>query len=92
MKSLENYLANLVSGERARTLLGPLVGAYELRLADAHMPKSELADAFKLARVDPTNEPLAQGFWLLASVVQALIDIYNVLADHPITADHQAEA
>lgn len=81
LKSLENYLATRVSAEHAHMLVGPLAGAYDLRLADAHMPKAELADAYKLARVDPDASPLTQGFWLLASVVQALIDIHHVLAD-----------
>ena len=82
MKSLENYLATRVSAEEARAAsLGAFAGAYDLRLADAHMPKAELADAFKLAHVDPDAPPLAQGFQLLASVVQALLDIHQVVAD-----------
>ena len=79
LKSLENYLATLVGPDRARKMTGPLAGAYDLRLADAHMPKTELADAFKLARVDSDALPLQQGFLLIASVVQALIDIDRVM-------------
>jgi hypothetical protein len=81
LKSLENYLATRVSVERARALVGPLAGAYDLRLADAHMPKAELVDAYKLARVNPNTPALAQGFWLMASVTQALMDIYRVMID-----------
>lgn len=83
LKSLENFLAKLVPAAHARELVGPLAGAYDLRLADAHMPKGELADAYKLARVPVNVPPLEQGFWLLASVVQALIDIYRVMPNAP---------
>lgn len=81
LKSLENYLAARKSAGQARALLGPLAGAYDLRLADAHMPKAKLDDAFKLARVDPDAPPFVQGFSLLASVVQALLDIHQVVKD-----------
>ncbi|PKQ06791.1 MAG: hypothetical protein CVT73_09520 [Alphaproteobacteria bacterium HGW-Alphaproteobacteria-12] len=79
LKSLENYLATRVPTDQARALVGPLAGAYDLRSADAHMPRAELADAYKLARVDPAAPPLAQGFGLLTSVTQALIDIHRVV-------------
>lgn len=80
LKSLEKYLATVVSPETAHALMGPLVGAYELRLADAHLPKEELADAFELARIDREAPPLEQGFRLIASVASALIDIGRVMS------------
>ena len=42
LKTLENVLALKVGSTRARSLIGPLVGAYELRQADAHLPGSDL--------------------------------------------------
>ena len=37
------------------------MGIYDLRLADAHLPASDLADAYKLARVDPNAPLISQG-------------------------------
>lgn len=79
LKSLEKYLSTIVGAENARAVVGPLVGAYELRLADAHMPKGALDEAYKLARVDPSETPFKQGFWLIASVASALIDIVKIM-------------
>lgn len=79
LKSLEHYLATIVGTEQARAVVGPLVGAYELRLADAHMPKGALDEAYKLARVDPSQIFLKQGFWLVASVASALIQIGRIM-------------
>jgi hypothetical protein len=75
LKSLENFLATRVGAATAHELVGPLFGAYDLRLADAHMPKSELDDAYRVARVDPDASPIAQGFRLIASVVSTLMEI-----------------
>jgi hypothetical protein len=79
LKSLEKYLATLVTPEQARTVMGPLAGAYDLRVADAHLPKNEIEDAYRLARVDPHDAPLKQGFFLTASVAAALADIEMIL-------------
>jgi len=46
LKSLEKYLAALVTAEAARALIAPLVGAYELRLGDAHLPSEALKEAY----------------------------------------------
>jgi hypothetical protein len=79
LKSLEKYLATIISPEKARLVMGPLAGAYELRLADAHLPSEKLSEAYKLARVDPNAPLLDQGFWLIASVVSALIKIGRIV-------------
>ena len=52
LKSLEKTLASKVEPELARALLTPLVGIYELRLADAHLPSGEYASSLGMARVD----------------------------------------
>ncbi|HZL59176.1 MAG TPA: hypothetical protein VFC38_05705 [Stellaceae bacterium] len=79
IKSLEKYLATIVSPENARRVTGALAGAYDLRLADAHLPPEELSHAYKLVRVDPEAPLLDQGFWLIASVVSALIEIGRIM-------------
>jgi hypothetical protein len=80
LKSLERYLASFIGDSDARNIMGPLFGAYDLRLADAHLPSQELADAFNLVQVDPKAPPLAQGFWLIVSVVETLNAIGRIMA------------
>jgi hypothetical protein len=79
IKSLEKYLATRVSPNDARLVTGPIAGAYQLRLADAHLPTDELAAAYRLARVDPATSSLHQGFTLISSVALSLIDIINII-------------
>ena len=52
LKTLQWMLSHFVTEDRARTLLTPLVGIYELRLGDAHLPQSEIAQAFALVGLD----------------------------------------
>ena len=79
MKSLEKYLGTLMTEESARSLVSPLVGAYQLRLGDAHLPSSDLEEAYRLVRVDRDATRIKQGFQLLASVVWILVQIERVL-------------
>ncbi len=81
LKSLEKYLATMIAPEKARLVMGPLAGAYDLRVADAHLPSKELNASFKLVRVDPNASLLEQGFWLIASVVSSLINIYEIVIE-----------
>ena len=64
--------------DSARTLVSPLVGAYQLRLGDAHLPSSDLEKAYRLVRVDRGATRIKQGFQLLASVVGTLVKIERV--------------
>lgn len=80
LKSLEGYLATIISANEARKVMGPLAGANDLRVADAHPAGEDLDDAYRLARVDPSAKPLAQGFRLIASVVSALMKVANIMA------------
>jgi hypothetical protein len=82
LKSLENYLATIVPADQAHLLMGPLFGAYDLRLADAHMPRSELDPAYRLVQVDPNSIQIEQGFRLVASVVSSLVRIGRLLREH----------
>lgn len=81
LKSLEKYLATIISPDAARTVMGPLAGAYDLRVADAHPAGEDLKKAYQLARVDPNAKPLAQGFRLIAAVVSALMKVGRIVAD-----------
>jgi hypothetical protein len=80
LKSLEKLLATRLPPDEARAMVAPLVGIYELRLRDAHLPSSEINEAFALANVDPAARPLEQGRQLLESAVSALRAIFEALA------------
>ena len=86
LKSLERLLATRTTPEHARALLTPLVGIYDLRLADAHLPTSEIADALRIARVDPDAPQVRQGWQLLNSCVSALYGILDELRAWPAEA------
>jgi hypothetical protein len=79
LKSLEKYLGTIISVGDARKVMGPLAGAYDLRLADAHLAKADLNQAYELVQVDPNAKPLEQEFWLIAAVVSALMEIGRIM-------------
>lgn len=79
MKSLERVLATITTPTDARDALTNLVGIYELRGADAHLPSAELDEAFRLAGVDKSAAPLEQGLQLLLRTMQALGRLYGLL-------------
>lgn len=73
LKSLERVLAEITCNrDEAKSILTPLVGVYELRLADAHLPSSKVSDALRMAQINETSHPLDQGFQLIESTVVAL--------------------
>ena len=80
LKSLEKLLGSFAGEERARSIVGPLVGVYELRLADAHPASSAIDDAMRLAGVDATLPPVLQGRQLLESAAEALRAIASELS------------
>jgi hypothetical protein len=87
LKSLQNLVGLKVGPEKARSLLGPLVGIYELRHADAHLAGSSIDDAFALAGVDRTQPFVFQGYRLLCSCVSSLYSILKALQESPTKAD-----
>jgi hypothetical protein len=87
LKSLEKLVGLSVGPEKARSLLGPLVGIYELRHADAHLAGSNIDDSFALARVDRTQPFVFQGYRLLDSCVSSLYSILTALHESPTKAD-----
>lgn len=79
MKSLERVLATIANPKEAREALTRLVGIYELRGADAHLPSAELDDAYSLAGIDKSARPLEQGLQMLLRTMQALAGLHSVL-------------
>ena len=79
LKSLEKVLATVCTSEDARRALAPLVGTYQLRLADAHLPGCELAEAMKLVGIDGSSLALHQGQTLIANCANAAMVIASML-------------
>lgn len=67
-KLLQDILAKQVGEERARKVLGPVVGAYDMRVGDAHPTGSKIGDALKLAGIDERRSFLRQGEQLIHNV------------------------
>ena len=72
LKSLEAALATVLPPDEAHFTMTPLFGAYELRLADAHLPTSKLDEAFEMVNAARAAPWVNQGLQLLISVVDAL--------------------
>lgn len=79
LKSLEKVLATVCAPEDARRALTPLVGTYQLRLADAHLPGSELAEAMTLVGIDSSIPALHQGQTLIVNCASAAMAIATLL-------------
>ncbi len=79
LKSLENVLATLIKPEQARALLTPLVGIFELRHADAHLPGSEIDASLSMLGVDRSLPFVFQGYQLLHTCVASLYGIDRAL-------------
>lgn len=71
-KLLQDVLAKEVGEERARQVLGPVVGAYDLRVGDAHPTGSKIGEALKLAGIDESRSYLRQGEQLIHNVWQSV--------------------
>jgi hypothetical protein len=84
LKSLEKVLATVCTPEEARRALTPLVGTYQVRLADAHLPGGELADAMKLAGIDGIASTLDQGRTLISHCANTAMEITSLLAKLPV--------
>lgn len=80
LKSLEKALATVASENDARIAMSPLFGVYELRLADAHLPSSEIEAAFAKVGVDRTAIPVLQGEQLIAGAATALQAVHAAFA------------
>jgi hypothetical protein len=71
-KLLQDVLAQKVGVDRAREVFGAIVGAYDMRVGDAHPTSSKIGDALKLAGVDESKSFLRQGEQLLSHFGQAV--------------------
>ena len=79
LKCLEKLVELKGGKEAARKITAPLFGTYDLRLADAHLPKSDLEQALKNAGVESNKPTVIQGEQMLHHVVASLATIADVL-------------
>ena len=79
LKSLEKLLASNIDKGIARAMMSSLVGVYELRLADAHLPKSTIYDAFDLLKIDRSKPIIFQAYQMLSSCVSSIYGIIQVI-------------
>ena len=70
---------HFVSEDQARALLTPLVGIYELRLGDAHLPASEIAQAFTLVGLDRSAGLIEQAKIMIERAAVAFAGIRTAL-------------
>ena len=75
LKSLERALMTTVPDEQARDLMKVLFGVYDLRLADAHLPSTRVAEALARTGVAPHATVLKQGRALIKSAGKSLLAI-----------------
>lgn len=71
-KLLEDILSQRVGAEKARSVLAPIVGAYDMRVGDAHPTSSKISEALKLAGIDESKSFLKQGEQLISNFGQSI--------------------
>lgn len=79
IKTVEKLLTLKIPTENARKITSPLVGVYELRHGDAHLPSSEIDNAFKLINIDTSLPTVIQGYQMLYECVNNLHIILSII-------------
>ena len=79
LKLLQNLLATKIPPESAQRILSPLFWIYELRLADAHLPKQRLGDVLSSLGVDQDAPYVIQGYQLLHACISSIYSICQVI-------------
>ena len=71
-KLLEDVLSQKVGDDTARKVFGAIVGAYDMRVGDAHPTSSRIGDALELAGIKDENSFLRQGQQLISNFGQSI--------------------
>ncbi len=82
-KLLQDVLAQKVGTDKARHVFGAIVGAYDMRVGDAHPTSSKISDALKLAGIDENKSFLRQGEQLISNFGQSIWWIGKLLFENP---------
>ncbi|WP_310619002.1 hypothetical protein [Flexibacterium corallicola] len=83
-KLLQDILAQNVGADIARSVFGPIVGAYDMRVGDAHPTSSKIGEALKLAGVDEGRSYMRQGEQLISNVGEAIWNIGKLIHESRI--------
>ena len=78
-KLLQDILSQKVGDDKARKIFSPIVGAYDMRVGDAHPTSSKIGEALKLAGIDESNSFLRQGEQLISNFGQSIFLITKYL-------------
>lgn len=79
LKSLELALAKISSTVLAHKIMSPNFAAYDLRLDDAHLPKSDRLASFLILKIVDADASMTKGFKLLHETVLAWYRIHSIL-------------
>lgn len=79
LKSIEKLLSLKLDTEEARKITAPLVGIYELRLADAHLPTSKIDEAYNLVGIDKKIPVVHQAYFMLHQCVTSIYTISEII-------------
>lgn len=79
LKTLENYLGTIISLSEAKLIMAPLFAIYDLRLADAHLPKNDYKSQLDLLKIDEAKPSVWQGYQMLHMCVSAIYSIIEML-------------
>lgn len=71
-KLLQDLVAQRIGEERARDLMGPIFGAYEMRVGDAHPTSSAIDDSLDLVGIDRAASYLRQGEQLISNFTRSI--------------------
>lgn len=82
-KLLQDILSQKVGADIARKVFGPIVGAYDMRLGDAHPTSSKIGEALELAGIDTENSFLRQGQQLISNVGQSIWCLGMMMFEKP---------
>ncbi|WP_086480463.1 hypothetical protein [Oceanospirillum sanctuarii] len=79
IKILQDILSQKVGNDDARRVFGPIVGAYDMRIGDAHPTSSGIGEALELAGIDKESSFLRQGQQLISNVGESIFMIGKLM-------------
>lgn len=78
IKLLERFLNE--AGADGYTITGALVGVYDLRQADAHLPSSDLSEELNLIGISDLSTPSLAGKAMMETVAETLSTIHETMS------------
>lgn len=86
-KLLQDILSQKVGLEKAREVFGPIVGAYDMRVGDAHPTGSKIGEALTLAGINQDATYLRQGESLISNFGRSVWLIGRLMFAVPDASD-----